>query len=212
MSNSEDSQFRKLEVRGSNPRWGSTSPSEAEGGADQNRASQGAGGPYLVPAAKPEKLRKRAVVGPLERKANRDRTFRLVLIGLLSSPTAATAMLPPHLSIKLNLVADLSPADRAALESRFWSKVEKTSTCWLWRAAKTDEGYGVFALLRRRGKKTNAFAHRVAWELERGPIAAGLTIDHVPECKCVNPAHMEPVTIFENNRRRDERRARRGAA
>lgn len=38
-------------------------------------------------------------------------------------------------------------------------------------------------------------AHRVAYELLIGPIAAGLELDHL--CRthaCVNPAHLEPVT------------------
>ncbi len=43
------------------------------------------------------------------------------------------------------------------------------------------------------------FAHRVAYETARGPIPRGLVIDHL--CRnhsCINPDHMEPVTIAEN--------------
>jgi hypothetical protein len=42
-------------------------------------------------------------------------------------------------------------------------------------------------------------AHRVAWELMRGPIPRGMTIDHL--CRmplCVNPSHLEVVTLKEN--------------
>ena len=42
-------------------------------------------------------------------------------------------------------------------------------------------------------------AHRVAYELMRGPIPDGLTLDHL--CRnvgCVNPDHLEPVTMKEN--------------
>jgi hypothetical protein len=28
---------------------------------------------------------------------------------------------------------------------RFWSKVEKTKTCWLWTAGKDFDGYGQFS-------------------------------------------------------------------
>lgn len=45
-------------------------------------------------------------------------------------------------------------------------------------------------------------AHRVAYELLRGPIKAGLTLDHT--CRftgCVNPWHMDQVTVRDNVRR-----------
>lgn len=41
--------------------------------------------------------------------------------------------------------------------------------------------------------------HRVAWELFRGKIPAGMMIDHL--CRvtlCCNPKHLEPVTAKEN--------------
>jgi hypothetical protein len=49
------------------------------------------------------------------------------------------------------------------------------------------------------GKSRNTSAHRVIYELLVGPIPAGLTIDHLCRNRaCVNPAHMEPVTLREN--------------
>lgn len=82
------------------------------------------------------------------------------------------------------------------LEDRFWAKVKKTDDCWLWTASTFTNGYGQFALptklCGRRGK--NALAHRMAYELLVGPIAAGLELDHTCEVnRCVNPAHLEPV-------------------
>lgn len=71
---------------------------------------------------------------------------------------------------------------------RFWSKVDKTATCWLWTRGKSD-GYGVFHI-----KRIPRGAHRVAYELLVGPIPEGLELDH--RCRnraCVNPAHLEPV-------------------
>jgi hypothetical protein len=87
------------------------------------------------------------------------------------------------------------------LEARFWAKVAKTPTCWLWTASKTTHGYGRFKVEGR-----NALAHRVAYELEIGSIPDGLQLDHVATrgCtnrNCVNPAHLEPVTPGVNVRR-----------
>lgn len=81
---------------------------------------------------------------------------------------------------------------------RFWSKVEKTETCWLWIAPTTVEGYGTFGIgSRTDGTKRVVGAHRFAYELLVGPIPDGMELDHVKELcgnrHCVNPAHLEPV-------------------
>src|SRR5258708_276136 len=39
----------------------------------------------------------------------------------------------------------LSAANRGLSdEQRFWKSVERTDTCWLWRAGRDEDGYGVF--------------------------------------------------------------------
>lgn len=85
------------------------------------------------------------------------------------------------------------------LGGRFWSKVKKPAAvdeCWLWVGA-TVRGYGEFYFKGRQLK-----AHRFAYELLVGPIPEGLTIDHLCRNRsCINPSHMEPVTIQENLRR-----------
>lgn len=83
------------------------------------------------------------------------------------------------------------------VEERFWSKVDKAGDCWLWTAACNSEDYGHFWFDRRQHQ-----AHRVAYELLVGPIPDGLQIDHLCRTpRCVNPAHLEPVTSRENTLR-----------
>lgn len=90
---------------------------------------------------------------------------------------------------------------RRTLEQRFWEKVEKTDTCWLWTGwGVRHNGYGLIWVADRR--PTQQQAHRISYELHKGPIPAGLQIDHL--CRnpaCVNPDHLEPVTQSENVRR-----------
>ena len=77
--------------------------------------------------------------------------------------------------------------------ARFWVRVAKTDTCWLWTGAKAG-GYGY---VKRDGRTIPA--HRYAYTIAVGQIPAGLVIDHL--CRnpqCVNPAHLEPVTNREN--------------
>lgn len=76
---------------------------------------------------------------------------------------------------------------------RFWAKVDKSGDCWLWQGA-TNGKYG-----RLRRDLVWHYAHRFAYELERGPIPEGMTIDHLCREKlCCNPAHLEVVTLREN--------------
>lgn len=73
--------------------------------------------------------------------------------------------------------------------ARFWAKVLKTPTCWLFQGNLNDLGYG-----RVRVKGRLRAAHRVAWELTHGPIPRGALICHVrPPCTdhaCVRPDHL----------------------
>lgn len=83
---------------------------------------------------------------------------------------------------------------RPTTEERFWAKVNKTETCWLWTAQIDADGYGHFRWDGKRGA-----AHRFAYEYFIGPIPNGLQLDHLCRTRaCVNPAHLEPVTCREN--------------
>jgi len=88
---------------------------------------------------------------------------------------------------------------RPSVLERFEAKYvpEPMSGCWLWIASLRETGYGRFYF-----KGHFDQAHRVAYEIFKKKIPSGLTLDHLCRTRsCVNPAHLEPVTLHENNRR-----------
>lgn len=83
---------------------------------------------------------------------------------------------------------------RIPFEVRFWMKVRFTPTCWEWKSNFNGTGYGRIKV----GRK-NIAAHRWAYEFCRGPIAEGMTLDHLcRNRKCINPEHLEEVSLKEN--------------
>jgi hypothetical protein len=80
--------------------------------------------------------------------------------------------------------------------------VDRASGCWIWQGYLNVHGYGFKT---HGGRKMGA--HRAYYLLYRGPVPAGLIIDHLcGNPSCVNPSHLEPVTAKENARRRDATR------
>lgn len=79
----------------------------------------------------------------------------------------------------------------------FWSyaSIGTKDECWRWNGAANRNGYGSF----RVAPGVRPCAHRFAYEDQRGPIPAGMDLDH--RCnnpRCVNPWHVEPTTHREN--------------
>lgn len=82
---------------------------------------------------------------------------------------------------------------------RFWSRVDRTESCWIWTAAKTGSGYGNFS----PSEGVNVSAHIFSYELEYGPVprqpGIRLVLDHLCRRRdCVRPSHLELVTNREN--------------
>lgn len=86
--------------------------------------------------------------------------------------------------------------DRAM--QRFWRQIERReSGCWEWVGWRNPKGYGLFS-----DQSQGYPAHRWLYERIVGPVPSELVMDHL--CRnppCVNPSHLEPVTIAENFRR-----------
>lgn len=79
---------------------------------------------------------------------------------------------------------------------------EPNSGCWLWLGT-LSKGYGR-VVRNGKGRRPNASAqaHRLSYIHARGPIGDGLALDHLCRNRCcVNPDHLEPVTIGDNVRR-----------
>lgn len=103
----------------------------------------------------------------------------------------------------------------------FWNATDRSggpSSCWPWRLSRWRERRN-YGQVNWRGRTRGA--HIVAYELAVGPVPDGLHLDHTchdpnvctepcPHTGCCNPAHLEPVTQGENNRRRSRQQCGRG--
>lgn len=79
-------------------------------------------------------------------------------------------------------------------EERFWAKVRKTHTCWLWLGHLDKDGYGNIRVGLHR-----IMAHRFSYKLYYSFIDPNLTINHLCENKsCVNPTHLELISLKGN--------------
>lgn len=87
------------------------------------------------------------------------------------------------------------------LRQRFNEKWRQApSGCWQWTGAKL-KGYG---LIRVKSGEPPRRAHRVSWQLFRGPIPAGLHVLHwCDNPSCVQPFHLFLGTHQDNMRDRD---------
>lgn len=96
--------------------------------------------------------------------------------------------------------------DKMPIEQRFWEKVDKqgpvpehmpdAGPCWIWTAAKNENGYGVM----NRGDNRLIKAHRMSMRIDLGrTLAPSEKVRHACDNPpCVNPAHLSVGSQLEN--------------
>jgi hypothetical protein len=141
------------------------------------------------------------------------------LVELLDAPTEIIA------GVKRENVPTPAKTGRppVPIAERLWGRMDPDADpdqCWHWPGSLSFYGYGIIAEGSGSDIKIRQ-AHIVAYESAKGPVPAGLHIDHLchgadlecpgggPQClhrRCVNPVHLEAVTQAENNRRMHARK------
>lgn len=89
------------------------------------------------------------------------------------------------------------------VEERFWSRVKKTSGCWMWMGGRDVDGYGVISgeINGERLKR----AHRVSYAMHKGMVGDFFVCHSCDTPACVKPSHLFLGTVIDNNQQKAER-------
>lgn len=121
-------------------------------------------------------------------------------VGYCDKPRYCKGLCTRHYS-KLRALGSIedSAGDHAPLRVRIerLREVNEETGCWDWLGSFRGGGYARMSV-----KNRVVPAHRVSFEVFRYPVPNGLVLDHLCRDRgCVNPWHLEPVTIGENTLR-----------
>lgn len=74
-----------------------------------------------------------------------------------------------------------------AYPEHFWSKVDRSGECWLWKGSRSSNGYG-----QCYPGRNHTYTHRYAYCQAVGPIPNGMSVLH----RCDTPACVRPDHLF----------------
>ncbi len=79
---------------------------------------------------------------------------------------------------------------KKSLQDRFWSKVEKTDDCWVWKGTLGNTNYGEF-IIKKNGKWVPMRPSRLSYLLKYGVLPDDKYVLHTCDTPlCVNPNHL----------------------
>jgi hypothetical protein len=82
----------------------------------------------------------------------------------------------------------------------FFQFVRKTPTCWWWEGTKIAPGSYGYVIWTTKPKRKTRMAHRIAYELFKGPVPDDLFVLHrCDNPSCVRPAHLWLGTNKDNS-------------